>query len=221
MPIMKHAQLDAVSRVEIGRKTNAIRAEGKVPAVMYGFGTEPINLTVDRNAFIKVFAQAGESTVVDLTVGGSTHPVLIADVQRNPLNDFVTHIDFRRVDISRKIEASIPLVLVGESPAVKNLGGILVNALEELEVVSLPNALVHEISVDISSLKTFDDVIHVSDITIPEGIEVKTALTQAVVTVQPPRSEAELASLNEAVDLDVSKVEVLTEKKEEPTEEKK
>lgn len=214
---MQHAQITAGLREEKGRKTNILRAEGKVPGVMYGFEvTAPVSLTVDRNAFNKIYAKAGESMVVDLEIDGKTHPVLIADIQRNVLTDFFTHVDFRRVDMKRKIEAKIPLKLVGEAPAVKTHGGTLVQSIEEIEVLSLPDALVHEIEVDIAALKTFEDMIRVKDVKVPEGIEVKTWAEQTVATVQPPRSEAELAALDAAVDTDVSKVEVLTEKKEEP-----
>lgn len=212
---MTHTMLHADPRTLAGRKTNALRAEGKLPAILYGFGTEPTNITIDRNAFVKAYRETGESTVLDLDIAGVAHPVLIVDVQRNPLNDFVTHADFRRVDLTHKIEAKIPLKLIGISSAVKDLGGILVQSLEEIEVECLPNALVHNISVDISSLKTFDNVIRVSDIAIPADIEVKTSLDSAVASVQPPRSEAEMEALNAAVDGDVSKIEVLTEKKDE------
>lgn len=211
--IMTHTTLKAEARTEMGRKTNAIRAEGKVPAVLYGFGTEPTIITVDNVAFVKALAAAGESTIVDLDVSGTVHPVLIADVQRNPLTTFVTHVDFRRVDMSKKIEAKIPLVLSGISSAVKDLGGTLIQSLEDLEVECLPNALVHDITVSITSLKTFEDVIRVSDLTIPSGMEVKTPVETAIASVQPPRSEAEMAALDAAVDADVSKVEVLKEKK--------
>ncbi len=214
---MQHTQITAGLREEKGRKTNILRAEGKVPAVMYGFEVKaPVSVTVDRNAFNKVYAKAGESMVIDLEIDGQTHPVLIADIQRNVLTDFFSHVDFRRVDMKRKIEARIPLKLVGESPAVKTHGGTLVQSLEEVEVLSLPDALVHEIEVDISVLKTFEDMIRVKDVKLPDGIEVKTWSEQTVATVQPPRSEAEMAALDSAVDADVSKVEVLTEKKEEP-----
>lgn len=213
---MTHTTLHAEARTVTGRKTDQLRADGLFPAVIYGFGITPTNVTIDRNAFIKTYAAAGESTVVDLDVGGTVHPVIIVDVQRNPLNDFVTHADFHRVDLSKKIEAKIPLKLVGISSAVKDMGGTLVQSLEDIEVLCLPNALVHDITIDIAVLKTFDDVIRVSDITIPEGIEVITTATNAVASVQPPRSEAEIAALDAAVDADVSKVEVTTEKKDEP-----
>lgn len=215
---MSHTNLQAVARTEQGRKTEMLRAEGKVPAVLYGSGVNPTNLTVDRNAFVRAYNQAGTSTVIDLEVDGAAHPVLIAEVQRNPLNDFVTHVDFRRVDLTKKIEAKIPLKLTGVSKAVKDLGGTLVQALEEIEVVCLPNALVHNIAVDISTLATFEDVIRVSDIKLPGGLELRTELEAAVASVQPPRSEAEMAALDAAVDADVSKVEISTEKKEDEAE---
>lgn len=212
---MQHATLNAEPRSLAGRKTDALREEGKVPAVIYGFGIEPTNITVDRNEFIRVLAAAGNSTVVDLMVGGAKHPVLIGEVQRNPITDFITHADFRRVDPNRKIEAKIQLELVGVAPAVKELGGTLLQALEDLEVKSLPDALVSRIEVDVTKLATFDDVIRVSDIAVPEGIEVITEAEVAVASVQPPRSEEEMAALDSAVELDVSKVEVTTEKKDE------
>ncbi len=210
---MTHTTLHAESRTITGRKNYTLRNEDMVPAVVYGFGIEPTKITLDRVAFDKAYATAGASTVVDLDLGGTVHPVLISEVQRNPLNDFAIHADFRRVDLSKKIEAKIPLKLVGISSAVKDAGGTLVQSLEDIEVLCLPNALVHDISVDIRNLKTFDDVIRVSDITIPAGIEVKTSMDAAVASVQPPRSEAEIAALDAAVEGDVSKVEVTSEKK--------
>lgn len=215
---MQHATLNSTPRTLVGRKTDALRSGGKVPAVIYGFGIEPTSITVDRNEFVRVLSAAGNSTVVDLTVDSTKHPVLIGDVQRNPLTNFVTHIDFRRVDTTRKIEAKIRLELVGESPAVKTLGGTLLQSLEDLEVKSLPDALVSHIDVDVSKLVTFDDVIRVSDLVVPEGIEVMADAEMPVASVQAPRSEEEMASLNAAVEMDVSKVEVTTEKKDEPVE---
>ena len=210
---MTHTTLHADARSTVGRKNYTIRNDGQVPAVVYGFGITPTIVAVDRVAFDKAYTKAGASTVLDLDLGGTVHPVLISEVQRNPLNDFAIHVDFRRVDLSKKIEAKIPLKLIGISSAVKDAGGTLVQSLEDIEVLCLPNALVHDITVDISALKTFEDVIRVSDITIPAGIEVKTSMDAAVASVQPPRSEEEMAALNAAVEGDVSKVEVTTEKK--------
>jgi len=204
-----------------GRKTDALREQGIVPAVMYGFETEPANIKMDRNEFNKLYDQAGYSSIINLEIDGATHPVLIQDMQRNPLTDFVSHVDFRRIDMSKKVETSIRIELVGESPAVKDLGGTLVQSLEEVDVSSLPLALVREFIVDISVLKTFDDAIHVSDIKVSEGMEILTDMEQTVALVQEPRSEAEMEALNKAIETPDLNPEEEKKEGEEPAEEKK
>ncbi|MDP2631282.1 MAG: 50S ribosomal protein L25 [Candidatus Uhrbacteria bacterium] len=211
---MDQKSIQATPRELAGRKTDALRAEGKVPAVMYGFETEPINIELDRNQLDKLYTSAGYSTVINLTIGDALHNVLIAEIQRDPLTDFITHADFRRIDMNKKIEATIAIVTIGVAPAVKEAGGTLVTPIEEVEVLALPTALVREIQVDISGLKTFEDTIHVRDLIIPEGIEVLTDLGRTVALVQAPRKEEDLDALNTAVVADVGSVEVTKEKKE-------
>lgn len=206
--------LSAKKREQKGRATNALRAEGIVPGVVYGFEIDPMNVQVDRNALEKAYIDAGESTILNLDVEGTEYSILIQDIQRDPLTDFITHADFRRVNMKQKVEATITLELTGEAPAVKELGGTLIQALEEVEVLALPAALVRDISVSVVSLKTFDDAIHVSDIQVPAGIEILTEGNQTIALVQPPRSEEEMAKLDEAVEGNVEAVEITTEKKE-------
>ena len=117
------------------------------------------------------------------------------------------HIDFHQVRMDEEIEANIPLVFVGESPAVKSEGGILVKALDELGVSCLPAHLPHELSVDISVLATFDDQIRVSDIAVPAGVKVSDDPETVVALVERPRSDEEMAALDSKVESDVSKVE--------------
>ena len=210
--------ITASTRTISGRKTNQLRAEGEVPAVMYGFETEPTSLKLDRNNLERLLSKAGTSTVIKLDVEGSAHDVLIQEIQRHPISDDITHADFRRVDMSKKVEASISITLEGEAPAVKALGGTLLQSLEEIEVVALPSALMKEITVSVESLETFDDVLRVSDLKMPEGIELITDAEKAIASVQPPRSEEEMEALDEAVDGDVSNVEVTSEKKDEESE---
>ncbi len=197
---MEIATIHAEKRIIKGRHTDDLRAEGKVPGVVYGFGTEPMMLTLDRNQVAKLYKEAGESTVISLDAEGKTLNVLLQDIQFDPMTDFVTHVDFRAVDMSKKVEATIALKFVGLAPAVKELGGTFAHAIDELEVLALPSALVREIEVDVTGLKTFEDVIHVSDIVIPAGIEVLTDKGLAVANVQPPRSEEELAALDAPVE---------------------
>ncbi len=212
---MDQLTISAKARTLKGRKTDALRGEGAIPAVVYGFNTEPTNITVDRNEMERLYQTAGESTVVALEVEGKTVNVLLQDYQRDALTSFLTHVDFRAIDMSQKVEAVITLKLVGEAPAVKELGGTLVESIDEVEVSALPSALVREIEIDISTLKTFEDAIHVSDIKVPAGIEILTEGDVTIASVQPPRSEAEMAALDGAVEENVESVQVTTEKKEE------
>ena len=188
--------LKAFSRQLVGKKVEQLRGQGKIPAVLYGHSIKPINLAVDYVAFEKLFRQAGESTLVDLIIDEKNSvKVLIQDYQADPSSNRFLHIDFHQVRMDEKIHTKISFKFIGESPAVKESAGILVTNLNALEVECLPGNLIHEIQVDLSSLKTFSDVIHVSDIQMPAGITVLTKADQTVVLVQEQRSEKELAEL--------------------------
>ena len=170
-----------------------LRKGGDIPAVVYGNKIEPTHVAVNAIAFQKTLRQAGESTLVDLSIGDKDPvKVLIHDVQYHPVRDDVVHIDFYQVNMKEKITTHIPLEFIGESPAVEQLSGTLVKNMDELEVECLPGDLVHAIDVDISVLKTFDDVIHVKDIVLPQGLEVQNDMDATIVFVEEPRSEAEL-----------------------------
>lgn len=217
---METTTLKATARTIMGRKTDALRADNTMPAVIYGLKQEPINIQVSRSEFDRAYQDAGESTVVQLDVDGTMIPVLIHDTQYDTMTDFTTHADFIRVDMNKPVEAKIQILLTGESAAVEVMGGVLVHSTEELEVRALPSALVREIELDLSALKTLDDVLRVSDIKVPAGIEVLTEGNMVVVSVQPPRNEKDLEDLNAPVNADISAVEVTTEKKEEAEEAK-
>ncbi len=213
---MENLNIEAKPREISGRKTKHLRAENQIPAIVYGFEIEPTKIVVDEVQMEKLYRLAGESTVVKLELAGKGHDVLIQDIQRDPVSGFAIHVDFRRIDMTKKVEAKIRLHLIGVTSAVKELGGTLLQSLEEVDVLALPAALVREIQVDISGIKTFEDKIRLRDVTMPPGIEVIDDLDQVVASVQAPRSDEEMAALEGAVDADVSKVEVTTEKKDEP-----
>lgn len=208
-------KLQVKPREIMGRKNYLLRNEGQVPAVIYGAGTEPTNVTVDHNTLAKLFKTAGESTLVEMQIeGGKTVNVLIQDIQKDPLREEIIHADFRAVDMNKPIEAEVKLKFVGESPAVKALGGTLVRPLDTLLVKALPNALVSTLEVDLTRLATFDDVVRVSDLAVPEGVEILEEDNRTLAVVMPPRSEEEMAALDEAVETDVAAVQVEGEKKE-------
>lgn len=213
---METLTLNAAPRTTVGRKNYAARLNGQIPAVVYGSDIKPQSIAIESSEFTRALRSAGESTIIDLAVKGQEPlKVLIQEVQRDPVRSDVTHVDFRQVNMSKPIEAKIQLNFVGSAMAVSALGGTFIKSLEEIEVKCLPGKLVHFIDVDISGLKTFEDAIHVKDIVVPEGMEVLSDLDYTVATVEAPRSEAELAALNEAVEIDVTKIEVEKKGKEE------
>ncbi len=179
-----------------------------MPAVLYGTGVPATPLAVSAKEFEKVFRAAGETSLVTLNVEGGkpdssegtplpgkAYNVLIHDVAKDPMTLALIHADFYAVRMDRPIEAKVPLAFVGEAPAVKNEGGILVKVLHELEVKALPTDLPHEIPVDISHLEKIGDKVHVADINLPNGVSTHAPAEEVVALVEPPRSEAELEEL--------------------------
>lgn len=185
-----------------------IRKSGRVPAVLYGRGVASRSISVSFLDFARAYKAAGENTLVEISLPKSKPiNVLVSDVQIDPLSGRFLHADFYQVRMDEKVEANVPLVFVGESLAVRGSGGILVKALDEIEVSCLPGNIPHEFTVDISALATFDDQIHVSDIVVPEGVEVLSDLGTVVALAERPRSDEEMAALETKVEADVTKVE--------------
>ncbi len=185
-----------------------LRQTSIIPAVMYGAGKDNVNLKIDKSEFGRLFKTAGGNTIVQLKTDDNTDNVLIHDVQFDAVTDEVEHVDFLRVKMDEKISAKIPLEFVGMSVAVKDLGGILNAGLDEIEVTCLPGDLPKVIEVSLDSLKTFDDIIRVKDLVLPKGVEVDREPEEVIASVLEPRSEEELAALNEEVTENLDKVEV-------------
>ncbi|NTW45828.1 MAG: 50S ribosomal protein L25 [Candidatus Moranbacteria bacterium] len=205
---------------EAGKGLQTLRAGGSIPAVLYGHGVEPVSLTLDGREFTRAFKAAGENTIIALTVDGKKAVnVLVKDAQMHPLTNRYTHADFFQVRMDEEIEATVPIEFVGESPAVRNDGGILLRSLEEVQVTALPADLPHTLPVDLSVLATFDDVIKVSDIPVPARVTVSNDPETVVALVEAPRTAAELESLDQKVDADVTKVEKAGKPAEETAEE--
>lgn len=209
--------LTAQSREVLGKATRRLRVGGQLPAVLYGHGLGARSVTLNRNEFLKVYRAAGESTLVEVAVDG-TPPVkaIIQEVQRHPLTGQVAHVDLHQVRMTEKLHTDIPLTFSGEALAVKELGGVLVRNLSAIKVEALPSDLVHEITVDVSALRTFEDAIRVKDLQLPSGITVlEHAPEDVVALVTPPRSEQELAELEAKVDEQAAVEQVEGVKKEE------
>lgn len=196
---MDKINLKVSLREEGGLTARALRREGNIPAVLYGKGKETKSLSVPLHDFEMMYREAGTSSIVLLAIEGNGEKnVLVQDVSYNAMTSKPDHADFYEVSMTEKITTMIPLAFIGDSPAVIDMDGTLVTNKDEVEIECLPADLPHNIEVDISSLIDFEKAIHVSDLDIPQGVEIKDEAEEMVVTVEPPRSEEEMAELEEA-----------------------
>ncbi|MFA5155290.1 MAG: 50S ribosomal protein L25 [Patescibacteria group bacterium] len=173
------------------RKSQEKLGPDSLPGVLYGKGIDNKNLQLKRVDFDKAFGEAGESNLIDLSVGEDTVKVLVKEVQRNVLKNYYTHVDFYQVNMKEKIKTEIPLHFIGEAKAVRELGGALIKDIDAIEVECLPSDLVDHIDVDISVLNTFEDAIHINDLKLPAGLTLLRHTNDVVAAVKEPKVEAE------------------------------
>ena len=205
-------ELKAKIRKDTGKKVEKIRKQGMVPAVLYGPTIKSQSLEIDLKEFEKIYKEAGESSLISLTLAKENFLVLIHAVEINALSQKPIHIDFYQPRLDEEIEATIPLVFEGEAAAARDLGGTLVKNIHEVEVKALPQNLPHEIKVNIDKLKTFEDSILIQDLPLPQGVKVLKEADEAVVFVaSPEKIEEELAK---PIEEKVEEVEKVAEKKE-------
>ncbi len=211
--------LKAKIRKETGKKVKKLRENGILPAVLYGPKIKNQSLGIDMKEFEKIFKEAGENTLVNLEVAGSQEKylVLIHNLVNNPLTDAALHVDLYQPSLDEKIEADIPVILQGESLAVKELGGTLIKNLSTIKIKALPQHLPKEIVIVISGLNTFEDRILVKDLKMAQGMEILKEANEIVVSVAPPEKvEEELAK---PVEEKVEDVKVIEKEKKEGAEE--
>ena len=205
--------LNAQKREVFGKKLNSFRKKGFVPAILYGHKIKNVPLLIQHRNFHLILKKAGFSTLVDLVIGNEKPiKILIAAVQYDPITSDFVHTDLHQITMTEKIHTEIPIKLEGESKAVIELEGNLIQNRGALEIECLPADLIPEIVTDIESLKTFDDKILVSDLKVPENITVLNNPEDVVAQVTPPRSEEELEELEEKVEENVEEVEAIEEK---------
>lgn len=192
-------EIDATTRSK--GTAELTRESGRIPCILYGPETTPVSLAVPTHAFEVLYKNAGASSLVDVVVDGTGTPVktIIQDIQYDPVSGRVIHVDFRQVNMKKEMDADIELRLVGDSPAVKGLGGTLIKAMGSLPISCLPGDLLNHIDIDLSVLKTFDDIIRVSDLAIPAGITVRAAADATIAKVAAPLTEEQLKAMEEGV----------------------
>lgn len=186
--------LTAEKREIFGRKIKKLRREGLLPANIYGRNIKSLAVQVKTDDFQKVFDEAGETGLVELKVNGEVHPVLIHNLQTDPVTDLPLHADFLEVNLKEKVVATVPVELVGEAPAEKE-GGVVVQQMHEVEVEALPTDLPEKIEVDISGLANIDDAVKVGELKVDRSkIEIKEDDPERiVVSITPPTKEEEVA----------------------------
>lgn len=191
-------ELKASRRNIVGKQVKTLRQKGALPVVLYGFGVLTESLSVSYKDFEKAWKEAGESALLILNVEGDTHNVLIHDSTTDPLKGTFLHADFYAVRMDQVIRTKVPLEFIGESPAVKNDGGILVKVAHEVEVEALPKDLPRALQADISKLASLEARLTVKNILLPEGVKINADENEVIAVVERPRSEEEVAALSEA-----------------------
>jgi large subunit ribosomal protein L25 len=181
----------------------ALKAADLIPAVYYGGKNEAVSIAVSSKEFAKVFKEAGETTAVTLTVDGKKVSTMIHDLQRDPITHEPTHIDFLVIDMNKEIEVPVPIEFTGLAEAEKGGLGTLVKVLHEITVRALPANLPHGFEVDVTSLATLDDQIHVKDIKLPKDVTLVTDGEEVVALVAAFKEEVE-----EETPVDLSSIEV-------------
>jgi large subunit ribosomal protein L25 len=179
-----------------------------IPGILYGKKIENSIIKVKKNEFEKAWEKAGESNLIDLKINDSEAvKVIIKDVQFEPVKNIPIHVDFYQVNMKEKIITEIPLEFIGESKAVKELGGLLMKYTDEVEVKCLPGDLLDHIDVDISKLNSFEESIYMKDLKLPESMELLRDPDEIVVNVIAPKTDDQIAKEEEQEKVDMEKAE--------------
>lgn len=186
---MEKVSISAVTREGIGVKgtLSQIRAEKKVPAVVYGGHKEPVSVTVSVKDLEKI-VKAGKNTIVEIALNGENELALVKEIQYHAVTDNPIHADFQRVSMKDKMDVVVPLKLEGTPADVTNYGAIVEHILRELEVRALVSAIPHEIVLDITPM-TINKGILAGDVKLPEGVELVTDKEAPVVHLMVPKEE--------------------------------
>lgn len=195
---MEKVSISAVTREGIGVKgtLSQIRAEKKVPAVVYGGHKEPVSVTVSVKDLEKI-VKAGKNTIVEIALNGENELALVKEIQYHAVTDNPIHADFQRVSMKDKMDVVVPLKLEGTPADVTNYGAIVEHILREIEVRALVSAIPHEIVLDITPM-TINKGILAGDVKLPEGVELVTDKEAPVVHLMVPKEEEAAAPAADA-----------------------
>ena len=209
----KQVELLAAKRDILGKKVRFLRRRGITPINLYGHNIQSVSLQIETPLLKRALAQAGHTSLIALKIGNSKRHemVIVKGIQRNPRNGDLLHVDLYQVRMAEKLKLEVPVVLVGKAPAVKELGGILVQELSSIEVECLPANMPHTIEADLSGLVELDQAVHVKDLRVGEDVTILTDPEKVVAKIARIRAEV----VEEAVAV---KAEVEAEEEEEEVE---
>jgi len=184
-------KLEVRPRTVLGKKVGALRREGRLPGVIYGGHADSTPVETDAGTFLKGYRRWGQTTLLSLTgLDGGEVPVLVHDLSREPRTGSALHVDFVRVSLTEKTRTEVPLHFMGDSPAVRTQGGVMVHAISEVRIEAFPQDIPHQIDVDISKIEQIEDTIYIRDLVIDTSkIEILNDADQVVAKAVAPRAE--------------------------------
>lgn len=189
---METIKLQAEKRTVVGKHVKTLRRQGLLPAVVYGAGIEATPIQLNARETAKVLDAISGSTLVELDLGKEKYQVLVRDVQREVIHREPLHVDFLKVAMDVLIRATVPVELVGEAPVVRDLAGVLVTGLTEVEVEALPADLPDRVTVDLEALEDFDSSINVSDLVFGKNVQLITDPEELIARAVHQRVEEEI-----------------------------
>ena len=189
---MATAQLSASTRDSVGKgAARSLRSAGQIPAVIYGHAREPQSLAIPTREFEKLLERvSAESTVIELALDGGVARTLIREIQRHPYKKQILHIDFQELVAGEKVTVNVPIVLVGTPEGVRLSGGILSQVMSELSIRVDPVNIPRRVEADVTNV-AIGHSLHVSDLKVPEGVEVEDDADATVAVVSAPKVEVE------------------------------
>jgi large subunit ribosomal protein L25 len=187
------------TRTVLGKKVAVLRRKGTIPANIYGRGIESVAVQMPWTQARSMLNAHGRNTLIEVKIDSESaaRPVVVRDIGRDPVSGAVEHIDFFQVDLTRSIQANVPIHLVDEAPAVHTYGGVLVQSLESILVEALPNVMPEAIEVSVSIFTELEQSLAVSDITAPTGVTILTGGDVGVAQIARPRVESEVEAVLE------------------------
>ena len=170
---MSREKINVEKRESLGRKANRLRRSGILPANVYGAGVASVAIQLGQHDFVQLLKKAGETELIDLQIADEKgpRPVLIYDVQTEPITLEPLHVDFFQVNLKEKVEVTIPIELVGEAPVVVEKRGVLLQIMNEVQIEVLPADIPHAFELDISKLNAVGDTLALSDLPVPAGVD--------------------------------------------------